>query len=302
MDSRDGLNCIWVGPTTGGLGWLREQMLAWQFDGRTLSIVHESTLFEPAAVEKAVCAGIDRIVLSCSERMNYPAEAVSSLLQAYPEVPLAVATDNWWDGSRRTGLGTVDHLLLPWYRWWDSWVDWLAARSAGLFGPCQLPTPLPQRRRAVVALPPAPTHGSTLPGYVVANCRQTAQAWMGVAQALGCQVTAMSSAAFRSHLFDRHREKASAWVLWDDSCLDTASGPQAADEQLRRFFDDLGQQWPEAAGMAALSLPRHDSWQAIQSTKPANAVRELIAKPSNGSSLHNCLTAKCGRPSSNAVA
>jgi hypothetical protein len=131
------LRVMWLGPSDGGLGWLRRR-LDKPNQGLPPIEVHQITAVDMELLRKiAEGGGVDRIVWACRTRVDYPCEEISFLLRDYPELPLAVAGESWWDGVRRTGLGVLPHLALPWYRWWDGWSVWLEGNAPELFGPCQ---------------------------------------------------------------------------------------------------------------------------------------------------------------------
>jgi hypothetical protein len=81
---------------------------------------------------------VERLIIACRNRWDYPGPEVRELAEHFPEVPMALAVGDWWMGWRRTGAGhlqSLPHLTLPWYRWWDGWVQWLNGSTSTQFGP-----------------------------------------------------------------------------------------------------------------------------------------------------------------------
>jgi hypothetical protein len=237
------------------------------------------------------------LILACSHRLDYPQEAIQWLSSYAPELPLAVATDTWWDGARRTGLGGLTHLTLPWHRWWDGWSDWLDATSSDWFGPCVLPATCGMERRAAkaeVIQVRTPRRGA-----VVANCRQTAEAWCLVARQAGADVDWWSAAGWQALIGGEAGTATAAvdaavdWLLWDDSCLNTAGG--ATDGFAERgdcaltdclgFIQQARKLLPQAQIFCGCSIPRWADWEQMQ----RRGANELLSKPNTGRGLQRLL-------------
>lgn len=294
------LRCAWLGPVNGGLAWLFQRLAnpvpypaPLTVDRYPQSDTPQSDLAELQRLSQH--GGLDRIILACSTRLEYPWREIEFLQRDCPDIPLAVACDSWWDGARRTGLGSIDALTLPWHRWWDGWTSWLEGRQPDLFGPCQ-PSVAPWAQAAYWSSPsvhqPSDSPSSAdarnfpaLPGIIVSNCRQTCQALTWVGQACGFDITAYSWQNFQQQVATHELDGATQWILWDDSCLNT-SGPQAAyDPALENFFQTTSQALPSACLIAALSLPRADQWIRASAGKST----ELIVKPDSGQALTRLL-------------
>lgn len=219
------LRVLWIESgqhtSASGLAWLRQRMQQFQTAQRQVALIDHSWPLGSGQRSHHDCqrlmdridCGVERIVVACVNRLDYPVELINFLQQTCPEIPLALASDSWWDGRRRTGLATPGHLSLPWYRWWDGWVDWLQGCSPALFEVAPAPWPMLSSR------PPATSAG--MRGLIVGNCRQTAEAWALAAATAGHAAACVSWQQFQQQSPTQWSQLLPQWVLWDDTCLDT---------------------------------------------------------------------------------
>ena len=306
------------GLSESGLAWLRQRLQQFQCAARPVVVIDhawpqrsehslrsndtprsEHSLRSNDALPgdrqrllEIIEAGVERIVVACVNRLDYPAELIQFLQRACPEVPLAVASETWWDGRRRTGLATPGELSLAWYRWWDGWVDWLLGSTASLFEVA------PASWQLLSSPPPAAVRKTR--GLIVGNCRQSTQAWALAASAGGHAAQCVSWQNFQQQFPAAWATSLPHWVLWDDSCLDRLT--RYASMQL--FFELLtapvrgtpaslqrAAERPEEPSSAAIlgilsvSMPRAD-WALQLNAAPA---RELLVKPSAGQGLTRLL-------------
>ncbi len=295
------LRCAWLGPTSGGLGWLH---------GRIVNFPHLSTQvavqtypeIDLGRLKNLVQAGdLDRVILASATRLDHPAREIEFLQRDCPDVPVAVACESWWDGARRTGLGVSGHLSMPWYRWWDGWTRWLEGNDPELFGPVQNSVaPWVRAQRCPNARSRNASdcnHGAAAEGIIVGNCRQTCDAWRLVAKASGCQAEIVSWSKFQRDQREVEVSPTLDWMLWDDSCLDTSEcggdgGYEFALQQITR--EKITQEKlsaeanPSASApltIAAVSLPRADQWI----TRGFDNTCELIVKPDSGQAFSRLL-------------
>ncbi len=285
------LRCLWIGPSSGGLAWLRTRVAAFQLGDCSTHVIELASV-DRVKLQKIVAAGLERIIVACPSRIDAPRELIELFRACCPEVPWAVASDTWWDGARRTGLRTPGYLTLPWYRWWDGWHAWLAGTEPALFEPSPPEhAVLPLGFKAVdIVQDPAL-------GWVIGNCRQSLQAWSLVASACGHAVefyTPDSCAARMTVQPAFHPEEISPqgavprplWVLWDDSSSDTAGGSQAVESEMIEFFTALQRWAPQALAIAGLGLARIDS---LDHLSRCHRQFEFFVKPSSGRALAQLL-------------
>ena len=298
------LRCLWLGEASGGLEWLQWRMTAPSpappTGAKSRVSLERLPKIDPAAV--AGCwagGGIDRLIVGCAHRAAYPLETLRHLQAEYPDIPLAVACDSWWDGARRTGLVELPQLALPWYRWWDGWSIWLEGSQPELLGaapPASFPWVMRCSRpggpggyehaNPTQQLPPLSSAAPPPAGMIIGNCRATISSWQMIAQAEGHRVELLSARQFRRQLSSAQAQP--AWILWDDSCLDTSSRELAtAVDPLEDFFEAAGQRYPAALLIAALSLARVEQWLM----RPLAAGHEWIVKPDSGLALSRLLRA-----------
>ncbi len=293
MDAQADLRVAWLGPDAHGLGWLLQRVASHRAVDRHVSISLMQKNITLECLQSLVGQGVDRIILSCRDRISYPVEAIDWLSCHSPDTPFALAVDSWWQGARRTGLGATGHVMLPWHRWWDGWADWLDGHLAEMFGPC---------------VEPATYHGRGCPvgplsrpvcGLIIANCQNTARAWQQCAESLGAEARVVSlrvflseAASWRGHVGPASANQLSAsqepvfcdWLLWDDSCLDTAIDCDEA-RASENFFSTAARLFPDALLCAAYSIPRWHSWKhACQA-----GAQELLTKPNTGRALERIL-------------
>lgn len=184
----------------------------------------------------------DRIIVVCPNRWDYSAYQLQQVVIDFPEIPVALATGDWWLGWRRTGMGhlqNLSHISLPWYRWWDGWVQWLDGTIPAMFGP------FPTDR--VVTLPA--TQGLDVIRGLEAVGKQAAQV---------------------------HSVEENRWVIWDDSQLATWLGWEQSVEQAIEQIGQLQARNPRATLWIAWTMP---TWEVVERLNQAGLHFELLAKP-----------------------
>lgn len=269
----------WFGPHEHGLSWLLAQ-----------SQEHSNTPIAPSPIpqKKEIQAqlhrisleGVGRVIVACQNRVDYPRHFLSTLQTRFPELPFALAVDNWWDGSRRTGIGEVNHAILPWYRWWDSWIDWLDIKNTDFLGPFVPPTVISDTRSQT-----EPQSNGRAAGIVVSNCGQTGEGWQLAAKESGFRSSTMSLSRFVTD--DEIEQARPAWILWDDSCSDTN---QDLDDTISDLLRRTQIRFPNCVQSVSVTLPRWSCWQKMEQ---AGAVA-MFAKPSTGRALPRMLSQLLG--------
>ncbi len=221
----EALRVLWIESrphnSASGLAWLRQRVQAFEFSQRQVALLDHAwpsgsgrpSRRDRQRLTERIDCGVERIIVPCVNRLDYPVELVVFLQQTCPEVPLAVASDSWWDGRRRTGLTTPGHLTLAWYRWWDGWVDWLQGCSPTLFEVVPAPWPVLSCQSPAIA---TASHG-----LIVGNCRQTTDAWALVANTAGHSTACITWQQFQHQFSTPWSQPLPHWVLWDDTSLDT---------------------------------------------------------------------------------
>lgn len=307
----------WIGPTDGHCAPMLERVREVCFaQGRRLrehyepldSAVLHASLQSP---DSPVVAWADRIIIACETRLDYPWRVVELLERLDSPVPWGVATGSWHAGSRRTGVGTVTHWQLPWYRWWDGWYGWLfpelsrpGSRCVSPYEPVTLPIDLATPAAAeAVRLEGGSSYRNIL---IVAACPETRQAWQLAAARVGWNSQAespseMDSEAKRSVRATRNAattRNATAratlqtaappdCILWDDSCQDRLPGSRPVLDQACRQVDGLRRRHPGVPIVVGLALGHLPSWSEL---KRAGA-SDFIIKPSFGLPLADYLWA-----------
>jgi hypothetical protein len=289
------LRIAWLGEQGGGLQWLHQRLQSFS-SARVPSVIVQTLDNLPA---NCGVLAVDRLVVGSRNRLSYPLREIEQLQRELPEVPLALATDSQWDGAGRTGLSAgLSHLVLPWHRWWDGWVDWLDGTVPTMFGPCPVAQGWLSSRRIANA--------SLARGIVLADCRQSGEAW----RLVGKQVTeAVQSESLSKFLASNPSSDAPAdWLLWDEPYRISSAfsrrgnAPRAhatvdRDAWVVEQFRSLAQRLPETHMVLAVSIPRWDQWSALQ----AAGVHDMLTKPSTGRALQRLMSqiasqsADCGR-------
>lgn len=237
------------------------------------------------AVRNVAATSPQRIVVAVSERLELTANVFNECREAAGEVPFGWATGSYFDGARRTGIGSLGGFIQPWYRWWDGWRDWLAGTSqAGLSALAGSTDHLLESK-----LDANPNILSN--GWIVADCQTTGHGWrcacdnsQASVEQPSAAVQLLSGVAFEhaTTAVKEARLAAPDWILLDDSVQSIRQGSSAElHERLARIRDDFSQ----TLIIIATSLPRAEDWIAMQRIPAC----EFIAKPSTGSSLRACL-------------
>ncbi len=299
------VDVVWLGYSRGALGWLRQQIEQRYATKAMISLDGEL----PALVRQ----GVGRIVVACQDRVGYPGKLMAQLSEQYPEIPTALAVDSWWDGSGRTGLGRTSHLVMPWYRWWDSWVGWLDGSESQLLDPCPGSSAHSRLSRPARAQPTRQPLAMVGRGLIVANCKATAAGWVQLAQQ--CRLDAISRSPREFYLTNSIDPKVSVgarvppapdFILLDDSSLDTTPSyseslsplspdnlaPGHEDAHLMRLVQAAKHRFPDAILCAAVSVPRWRSWERAL----ASGAHEIIVKPNSGLALRRILAERLAQP------
>lgn len=286
----------WIGPTDGEFSWLVERIQACL--AAVGGVLHCHGLQSPDGLSlyhRFALTQTDRLIVACRNRWDYPELDMRRLAAERCDVPLALATSDWWLGWNRTGVGhlqTLPHLSLPWYRWWDGWAAWLCGRHAEMYGPfpnlisgirpasqmavqvlCTLNSGLTEKTESLSC---QTDRSAAVPGLVLADCSITAQSW----------VSAVGGVAIRvQDLFSKSQDHQAAalkqldWIIWDDSCLCTSRGVQqarqAAIEQLQTVVD----RHSSTRLWLGLTQPR---WDDIVAYQQAGLKFDLLVKPFYG--------------------
>jgi hypothetical protein len=284
----------WCGPRSDGLNWLYDRLQATEK-------ISENSMVAAESLDELCALAPRRLIIAAESRVEFPADLVHHASHSWPEIPLAIATGSWFDGSRRTGIGTTPQLCLPWYRWWDGWHQWLGdhrevqqmdvSNSAG----CQL---LDKWPRMAAALTTQPRNLDTLArcGVIVSNCEETSRTWRdSLCPSLDTNDQERSSPlqlnVQKFHDWLVMPSMAPDWILWDDSAHDTFDGPHMQPAICESLLH-ARRLWPSAVIVVASSMPRWSDWQ----TWVELGANELIAKPSFGLPLIALLTARLLAP------
>jgi hypothetical protein len=272
---------LWVGDDQREFGWLQSRIAKY----RSTSLGNTQLLSWPdlnsipiqGLTNYLTQTRVDRIVVACRNRWDYPQQQLEQLANEFPEIPLAVVMGDWFAGWRRTGaahLQTLPYLVLAWYRWWDGWRPWLESAAAHMFGP------FPQER-GCYNFDPMMEHvkltetTQLLPqtGMILAGCYQIEQAWGASINESRISERLTSGELTPGEFTDSPRV---AWILWDDSRLSTRLEWPAS---LRAAVVELQQlriQYPAAQIWTAWTLP---TWEIIDCLQLAKLKAELLAKP-----------------------
>lgn len=249
---------------------------------RHLSVVgHE--LVETSWEDIADSTSLDRIVAFCESRIEMP-EMQDNLANCF--VPTAIATSSWHLGAGRTGLRETTTPAIPWYRFWDAWLNWLELDLNQIY-------PVPPRHLHSLV----PSEWANIPelnGLIVAGATEQLEAWTEVASELGQQTVALHWPELEGTGSELEPE-ALDWILWDDSCLDTCVQFASSDESSPRNIAQLAQQFelmrkltktsPQASLFAATIHPHWQTWEQLH----ALGALAIIAKPESGIALGRVL-------------
>lgn len=250
------LQVAWCGSARHGLSWLRSRVQT------SCELVGAADQLSRVSADELCNARPHRLIVACESRLDYPADLLLHLRQSWPEIPLAVATESWFEGSQRTGIGKVSHSMHPWHRWWDAWQPWLCE---GGLQPEQF----------------APNSTKQTKGLIVSNCIQTAQGWL---RSSGAQAICLRC----TELFctDSPSQANIDWILWDDSSLETSRQTVAGERATQlESITGLRKQHPKALLIVASSMPRGSEFAELESL----GIQEFLTKPSWGQSLRRLL-------------
>ncbi|RMF42320.1 MAG: hypothetical protein D6753_07815 [Planctomycetota bacterium] len=293
---------LWLGPCFGELGLLSELLCQHRpierppgLDCLAGSPRPELERLVRFAVESQ--PSLQRIILSCPGRLDYPVAWIEFLNAEFPEIPTAVALGAWWDGAARTGLRNRPVLSIPWHRVWDGWLPWLLGTATSLVEVCphvyayaQLQWPVTAacaeavgEERADVAASrwacgdaiqnPPPTALSTS-GLIVCGKSDQAKAWSDAAASAGFPCLIKSSRNWTS----ASPGLAIEWILLDDSACDTASGSSVS---LVALGGELRAAYPGAAIACATHFPRLELYSELAALQ----VDAVFTKPGTGMGL-----------------
>lgn len=236
----------WCGSRADGLRWLSDRC------GST-DEVHFTESISLESIDSACNRNPHRLILAVENRLYYPSTEIQHVQRSWPEVPFALAVGSWFDGGRRTGIGSTCHLSLPWYRWWDGWRPWLSGSNVELLNPW--PRVMLGR---ILETADSQSLDKTF-GVIMCDCRQTAVAWQAGLDSNLANIQLLTSSEF-PELVAQPTDLAPHWILWDDSCLKTYVGadcPSIVDQ----LFTTIRKKFPEAIIIAATCMPRWSDWQ-----------------------------------------
>ncbi len=253
----------WCGSRADGLGWLCDRC-------GSLDTVEVGDSISIEVIDEICSQAPRRLILSVENRLSYPVAEIQHLQRAWPEVPFALAFGSWFDGSRRTGIGTASHLSLPWYRWWDGWRQWLVGSNAKLLDPW--PQAMLTRLRVGTEFR---TIGKTS-GVIVSNCHQTAAGWQAGFECDLNSTKLLTLKDFRSTLVQAS-SNSPAWILWDDTCLNSFAGASCLSE-VCELVAAIRVRFSDVVILTATSMPRWTDWQQWMLA----GADELLAKPTPG--------------------
>lgn len=262
----------WLGPIDEELGWLYQKILDFlqaKSAQTCIHLIHGDDSW--GQLRQLAHHGVNRVVIACEHRWDYSWEHCRRFTAEFPEIPMALAMSDWWLGARRTGIGhpvQQNHVCLPWFRWWDGWIQWLKGEAESMFGP--LPSSIP------CGGPNQQIDSTSKTILLIAKGQEAICSWQ---------------MAFKGHRFLDKSNKADSvdrpfswgrdacnpdWILWDDSQLNTCHGSEAnlhsATEQLKR----LQAEFPGSRLIVAWTAPR---WSVIEPFNRAGIHFELLAKP-----------------------
>jgi hypothetical protein len=260
----------WCGSRAEGLGWLSDRC----------GSIEELEFSETLSIEAvdAICNQHPRrLILSVESRLSYPSAEIRHLQRSWPEVPWALAVGSWFDGSRRTGIGSTRHLTLPWYRWWDGWRPWVGGMNAELLNPWPQTALIRSRDISISGLMSKST------GVILSNCAQTAEGWQAGIERDPDSTHLFTVSEFRFS-FTQATGIEPDWILWDDTCLDTFVGPDCL-SKVCDLIAAIRERYSDAVILTATSMPRWTDWQQWMLA----GANELIAKPSHGILLSEVL-------------
>ncbi len=275
----------WIGPRDGCFHWFIGQIEC--LAGQSISEFDNADQFSGAG-------DCDRIIVAVRNRLDYPRDLVRRLQSSSLEIPWAMVVDNWWDGSRRTGIGNPGHIIWPWYRWWDGWFSWLCpdrsqltSHPAQLFEPVTLSSDVHQALVASYGLKLGTAQLRAGGGMLIlSGCAVTASTWRICARTIGLTTTLVANIdALMSKVQAGELAQRPAWILVDDSAfLDHPAEHLVI--QLQHAVRLCLRSFPDAHLILAASLPQWSDWRHGLDA----GARDLIAKPSNGLALCQCVT------------
>lgn len=240
-----------------------------------------------------------RIIIACETRLDYPWQLISAKQTCDVFIPWGVVTGVWHAGARRTGIGTVTHWQLPWYRWWDGWRGWFfpeLARPESLcrsqFESVTLPIDLATPMLARPTILPEQAIGWTKYGnasrhlMIVADCQQTATSWRLVAEQVGWSATIARACELAELHLAAEPARIPDVILWDDSCQDRLPHIAAMQQSIEQC-KSLARRFAGVPIIAALTLGHLSAWPQIQ----AAGVSDFFIKPSHALPLADYLVA-----------
>lgn len=254
-------------PQDGELNWLMERLAD---SCAELEHINRSELLEAKGLDNfgSTSSLRSRIVFCCPDRLSYRPALFHQLARTAPDIPAAIATSSWWEGSIRTGVKHSTLPFIPWYRWHDGWTNWLTGHCPQLF------SPLPAR-------PLGRLGKSSLAQYcdvhILANDKAIAKSWESYLSSEDLRQRQYTTSSF--HGLDECRQAGRAppeLVLWDDSCLGSTPlySPKIQSE-IGRQIHSLHQTWPNATLATAFTMPRWETWQTAMSA----GADEILGKP-----------------------
>ena len=290
------LKIAWLGSADGECAQLLERIgQVCAAHGKKLQVEH----LPVAEWDSPSARDADRVVIACETRLDYPWQTIAALQSQGVYIPWGVVTGVWHAGSRRTGIGTVTHWQLPWYRWWGGWRGWFfpeLSRSGSLCPsqfelvtlPIDLATPSTARMSATAGISHEITaenaHQNLL---IVAACQQTAASWRSVAEHVGWNSEVVRAVELGEIASAYECAHAPEVILWDDSCQDRL--PQSVEmQQSCEQCSVLARRFPGVPIIAALTLGHLAAWPQLR----AVGVSDYFIKPSHALPLADYLVTR----------
>ena len=247
-------------PAQGELAWLATR-IAEEHSTQQLPFQSLRTLRNHELVE--VLNPFTRLILCSNDRPSFPFELAQRISSLTPELPIAHALGAWWEGSARSSSLPTQHLMIPWYRWQETWRVWLEGNDARLFTPTK-------ERLAVGSRNIVLEHFKV--GAVFSRCKDMLNAWESFLFSTGIP------AVHRIHYPKPIKPEELADVdiaFWDDTCLSSRLPRNLELQSLGQQIQEVRRICPSGEIWTAFTMPRWDTWsEAI-----AAGADNIVGKP-----------------------